>query len=389
MVSRRCALRGCALTVDNDTEEHIIPNAIGGRKKVRGFICRSCNNDTGSEWDDELARQLKPLSIYLGIKRQRGSVPSHNFPTASGLRIQVNADGTMTPAEPKIAVTTEGNSTRISVAARSRKELRQVLKGFQRKYPKIQDADIDKAMHGVRDNFHYSNDPIGIEARFGGVRAGRSLVKSALALVFDAGIDPSQCDLALNYLRNEEDEACFGYYYVRGRDLVVNRPAKLPFHCVHVVGCSTDSTMLGYIEFYGVWRMVLCLSETYVGKDFSRTYAIDPTTGGELDIVINLDLPVSEIREAYKYRRYDEAVFREAFCDVMDTVMEVGFRRELDRTSERAITAAYAKSGVAEGDPVTEELAWQLAEDITAEVLPFVIHNLTPPIFPKDIDDER
>ena len=374
--------------MDNDTEEHIILNAIGGRKKVRGFICRSCNGDTGSEWDDELARQLKPLSIYLGIKRQRGSVPSQNFPTASGQSIRLNADGTMTPAKPEIAVTTEGDSTRINVAARSRKELRQVLKGLQRKYPKLRDADIDKAMQGVRDNFHYSNDPIGIEARFGGTKAGRSLVKSALALVFDAGIDPNQCDLALGYLRNEDGEPCFGYYYVRERDLVANRPAKLPFHCVHVVGSSTDSTMLGYIEFYGVWRMVLCLSESYGGEDFSRTYAIDPTTGSELDIVVNMDLSVSEIREAYKYRGYDDAVFKEAICDVMDTVMEVGFRRELDRASERAITAAYAKSGVAEGDPMTEELAWQLAKDIVAELKPFFIHNLTPPVFPEGNVDE-
>ena len=389
MVSGQCALRGCALTADNDSEEHIILNAIGGRKKVRGFICRTCNSDSGSEWDDELAEQLNPLSIHLGIKRQRGNVPPQTFPTASGQSVRVNADGTMTLAKPEVTVTTEGDTTRIHVSARSRKELRQALKGLQRKHPKLRDVDIDEVMLKAQENSYYSSDPIEIRPNFGDIRAGRSLVKSAVALVFDAGIDPSQCDLALDYLLRDDKEPCFGYYYERGRDLVVNRPAKLPFHCVHVVGRSAESTLLAYIEFYGLWRMVLCLSETYSGGDFSHTYSIDPVKGQELDITVNLDLSVSEIRETYEYKRHDEIVFEKAICDVMDTVVETGFFRELGRVSEKAAIAASAKSGVKEGDVMTEELAARLAEDIVAEMQPFIIHNLARPVFPEDNADER
>ena len=389
MVSGQCALRGCALTADNDTVEHIILNAIGGRKKVRGFICRTCNSDSGSEWDDELAEQLNPLSIHLGIKRQRGNVPAQTFPTASGQSVRVNADGTMTLAKPEVTVTTEGDTTRIHVSARSRKELRQALKGLQRKHPKLRDVDIDEVMLEAQENSYYSSDPIEIRPNFGDIRAGRSLVKSAVALVFDAGIDPSQCDLALDYLLSDDKEPCLGYYYERSRDLVVNRPAKLPFHCVHVVGRSAESTLLAYIEFYGLWRMVLCLSETYSGGDFSHTYSIDPVKGQELDITVNLDLSVSEIREAYEYKRYDETVFEEAICDVMDTVVETGFYSELGRVSEKAAIAAFAKSGAKEGDVMTEELATRLAEDIVAEMQPFIIHNLARPVPPEDTADER
>ena len=387
-MSGLCALCGCVLTADNDSEEHIIPNAIGGRKKVRGFICRTCNSDSGSEWDDELASQLNPLSIHLGIKRQRGRVPSQTFPTASGKSVRVNADGTMAPAIPEVTVTTEEETTSIHVRASSKRELRQALKGLQRKHPKLRDVDIDEVMLEAQENSYYSSDPIEIRPNFGNIRAGRSLVKSAVALVFDAGIDPSQCDLALDYLLRDDKEPCFGYYYERSRDLVVNRPAKLPFHCVHVVGRSAESTLLAYIEFYGLWRMVLCLSETYSGGDFSHTYSIDPVKGQELDITVNLDLSVSDIREAYEYKRYDETIFEEAICDVMDTVMEIGFRREGDRVIERAITAALAKSSVQDGDVMTEELASRLAEDIAVEMLPFVVHNLTLPVFPEDHADE-
>ena len=387
MVSRLCTLRGCTLTADNDTDEHIIPNAIGGRRKVRGFICRPCNSDSGSEWDNELAKHLNPFSIHLGIKRQRGKVPSQIFPTTSGRRVRVNADGTMVPAKPEITVTTDGETTSIHVRGSSKRELRQALKGLQRKHPKLRDADIDKLILEAKDSWHYSSDPLEIRPGFD-AKAGRSVVKSAVALVFDADIDPKQCDLALDYMRNKDSKPCFGYYYVRGRDLVINRPVKLPFHCVHVIGRSSDSILLGYVEFCGLWRMVLCLSETYKGGDFSHTYAIDPVSGNELDIAIKMDLSISEIREAYEYKKFDNTVFEEAICDVMDTVMEIGFHRELDRASERAMTAAYAKSGVAEGEPMTEELAWQLAKDMVAELQPFFIHNLTSPVFPEDKVDE-
>lgn len=57
----------CALEIDKKckkfftekNEEHILPSAIGGRKKVTGFICKSCNNTSGHKWDSPLVNSLK------------------------------------------------------------------------------------------------------------------------------------------------------------------------------------------------------------------------------------------------------------------------------------------------------------------------------------------
>ena len=376
MDSRNCILCDSLLTDCNVTKEHVIPNAIGGRKRVTGFICRDCNSETGSGWDGELARRLEPLSLHLGIRRQRGNVPSQVFPTASGGSVQVKADGKMTIGKPEIEKTTDGNSTRIRIHARDMKELRSIMKGLREKHPQLRDRSLDDLMSTAEDNPIYSTDPIGIS--FGGPEAGRSLVKSALALTYDAGVDPSQCDLALEYLRNEGGEACFGYYYGRGNDLVVNRPEKLPLHCVYVVGSSSDSTLLGYIELYGLWRMVLCLSETYTGKDFSHMYAIDPIEGGELDITVNLNLSVAEIREAYQGKHCDQDTYLQAIENVVETVREVGFDREFARVYKNALQAAMIRLGVSEGDIMTDDLARELARDVAEAMMPFIIHNSTP-----------
>ena len=95
MEIQHCCLCGKVLTSDNNTEEHIIPNAIGGRKRVVGFICRDCNSRSGERWDAELVRQLAPLCVLLGITRQRGHVSPQTFRTFSGGSVRINPDRTM------------------------------------------------------------------------------------------------------------------------------------------------------------------------------------------------------------------------------------------------------------------------------------------------------
>jgi len=73
MANRKCALCDDDLTHENETLEHVIPNAIGGRKKISGFICVTCNNETGEHWDSELAKQLNPFSLLFSISRERGT----------------------------------------------------------------------------------------------------------------------------------------------------------------------------------------------------------------------------------------------------------------------------------------------------------------------------
>ena len=71
----------------NRSDEHVILNAFGGRLKAKSFICDSCNNNAGAKWDSELAKQLNPLALFFGIKRERGSSPSEIFSTTDGRKL--------------------------------------------------------------------------------------------------------------------------------------------------------------------------------------------------------------------------------------------------------------------------------------------------------------
>ena len=365
----------------------MIPNAIGGRKKVTGFICKPCNSQTGSQWDNELVRQLAPISLLLGITRDRKRVPAQTFQTSSGGSVRINPDRTMVRPTTKPQVKTEGSTTSVHVEASTRRELRRIVAGLRRKYPQLRSRELEQLVSEAQDKSFYSSDLIEIPGFSGGPEFGRAAVKSALAMVFDAGVDPKQCDLALDYLLREGKEACFGYYYKDGKDIVANRPPRSPFHCAYVKGCSGNSTIVGYVEFFSMWRAVLCLSQSYTGPDFTHVYAIDPVKGDELDISVDFDLTLSDIQAAYEYGKFDQDTYIGAISTVFDVIQETDFNRALERTVDDAVRETIAVCGfnvfnVNEGDYLTEEQAWDFTQEFVARVMPFVIHNVTPMNFP-------
>ena len=222
---------------------------------------------------------------------------------------------------------------------------------------------------------HYSSEWTAFDLALGGEQAGRSLVKSAVALTYNAGIDPNRCDLALEYLLNERAEPCFGYYYNKDSDVVINRPVKRPFHCVHVKGDPDTGTILGYVELYSLHRVVLCLSESYRAKAFTNSYAIDPVKGEEVDLNIDLDLRISDVRSAYNYEMCDEGVRRSAVSSLVECIVAADFNRALDRNIRGAVESAFAKCDAEQGDYLTDAQLHQLIEDIFQDLAPFIKHN--------------
>ena len=372
---QQCILCGRTLTSANSGKEHIIPNAIGGRKTVTEFICRSCNNETGTNWDAELARQLQSLSLLLGIKRQQGEVKPKRFPTSSGGEVELHADGKMTPTKPSHEKTTAGNTIQLKIRARSTKEMRKLLRGWQRKYPVLKNRSMADLMSAVQARSYYSPDLIGISLGFGGEKAGKSLVKSAMALVCDAGIDPEACDLALDYLTQDNAEPCFGYFYDKDKDFVVSRPVGRPFHCVYVKGDSGTGTILGYVEFYSLHRMVLCFSDSYSGRDFQNLYSIDPVKGEEVFIDIDLSLPMSEVRSAFANEKYNVDAFLSAVNSLFGHIVEADFKRERERVFRDAVEYASEGCDVTPGEDWSADQAHQFTEKIMEQLTPFIQRN--------------
>lgn len=369
-----CALCDIIITNENDTKEHIVPNAIGGRKKIKGFICRACNSTSGDSWDKELAKQLNPLSLFFGIKRERGSTPSQVFETTAGDKLKLHANGSMSNESPVFLenVLDDGISTRINIQARDMKEAKNMLKGVKKKYPKF---DIEDTFNKLEIQSSYCSDMLRMNFSMGGAEAGRSIVKSALALAVYSGIPIESCIEATSYLNNEDSEACFGYFYES--DLVKNRPQDTPIHCVSVKGCDKSNQVIAYVEYFGVQRMVLGLGTNYTGEAISNTYSINPITGEELELTVELNLTYDEIHEAYEYKKIPIGSVERACEKVIPAGMRASYEKEQNRVVDKALQNAFENCGAKEGEMLMSENIEKIISILMEEIEPFVLHNMS------------
>lgn len=106
-----------------NSDEHIIPNALGGRLKLKSFICKSYNNITGYEWDGILCRNLENISLYAGVSRDRGKLPSRVFKSEHDENVEyiVSDNGGIVPRNFSIEKDKDSNQTRFNIRAKDKK----------------------------------------------------------------------------------------------------------------------------------------------------------------------------------------------------------------------------------------------------------------------------
>jgi hypothetical protein len=199
---------------------------------------------------------------------------------------------------------------------------------------------------------------------------GRSVVKTATAFAFHAGVPTELCYLAVAYLRNMSTEPPFGYFYER--DLVNGRPAGLPIHCVAVAGDPKTGMLLGYVEYFGVQRVVVCLSQSYTGPAIAQSYGLDPTTGKTVPVRVELPFCTADVHAIYNYERIPDGGLARTFAEVVPTALERSFEQEKTRAIKDATRYAFENCGAKPGDMLTVEQTRKLASLAAERLMPFL-----------------
>ncbi len=65
----KCIFCGQPLTRRNRSEEHIIPENIGGKLTSRNIICSNCNNNFGRKIDNFLLETYRPIDLLYNPKK--------------------------------------------------------------------------------------------------------------------------------------------------------------------------------------------------------------------------------------------------------------------------------------------------------------------------------
>lgn len=365
----QCWLCPNLLEGKNRTGEHIIPSAIGGHKEVCDFICRECNSKRGIKWEAEVARQFLWFSSASGVKRGRGGKhPDLLVSTASGEKLKLRADTVLIPAEHKIEIEESDEKIKISIQSNDKETNKNLIRKVARDYP---DFNFEKAVRDMETVDSYPNHLLSMSFTYGGPDAGRSMVKSCLALLSDAGIQPEACGRALAYLNDPSPDAIPPFCLFFDVDLIAERPTDYLFHCVSVIGQPHERRILGYVEFYNFARILVHISDDYEGAAFQETYAIDPVEARELDLRVDFGDIQSNIYDHFTRPKDPPQMFLDALQCTGNIVNRIISDRVRDMAISKAATDALKALGL---HPHSEDIPSELKE----KWMSHFIKNLRP-----------
>ena len=370
-VVNKCAFCLDPLTEANDSDEHIIPNSIGGWMTIARFICRECNNRKGRTWDAVLSKQFAWMSSMTGISRDRGSVPSVVVSTIGGKDYKLHNDGTMTPARFQYSQVPDGDKTKISFVARDMGEVRKKVSELKQRYPNLDDQ---AALSSAKMSTSYLEEPIKVDLAPGGPEAGRSIVTTALAYAFKLGISPHKCEVVLPFLRQPELLAT-SYGWSSLIDVVKARKPGQIFHCVSIYGDPKTSSLLAYVEYFSFARWHIELSRQYDGPAIASTYAIAPDEAREIEITVDWNLELSLVARILDGDGYDSERTEKAVGQVMDALMKRSWDRSFNLAYQAACKDVMLEMGLSENDSISVALYPVFEKKVVEAMAPFIMHH--------------
>lgn len=354
-----CALCEKQIEISNDSREHIIPHSIGGRRKIRSFICIDCNSRSGDSWDAEIWQQFSHLAMMHGVDRERGAPPSIKIQTIDGENYLLLPDGSMTIPNSTYRTEPSEKGLKIKITARDKPTAHKMVKQVARKNPKV---DVDSFLSGMTATETPLESPVTFSAQFGGELAGRSMVKTAVALAAATGVNPKSCDAATQYLKGDTVTPPYAFFYLR--DLVANRPSTHAFNCVSVVGIPARRKLLGYVEYFSMSRIVVILSEHYDGPALNTTYAFNPASASGLDLKINLNLSDDEL----ELIRSNQALTDETYAAALNEGFGLIYKRSQTRLIEREASNAFEHACQSMGIPKDSIIPPERAQEFSSLV---------------------
>lgn len=358
------------ITPANETDEHIIINAAGGRLKSKELICRECNSEFGEDIDNVLAKQLNNLANMLMVKRHRGEPqPIIGEKKSTGEKYILDLGGKPKLSKPTIEKITEGDKTNISITARSEKELRKILKGIAKKNPHF---DVEDAMRSAKWREEYFDEALNFQNVIGGNEVFRAVCKCATNFFVHSKGKPEEIKHLIPYIKGDEEKEVVWMHY---QDNLYDLSLEESSHIIHLVGKKDEEILYCYVDYFNTYKYIVLLSDNYKGKDIEETYAFDLINVVPIQKEVSMDYNRTTLLDFFTNK--DAKPF-EKVKKSFDHSIALGLKRQDDRQRsellERAIQESLGK--YPEGVPITEEMIKETIEEIMKNITPYLLRRM-------------
>lgn len=366
----KCYVCDTEITDDNETDEHIILNAAGGRLKSKELICSKCNSDFGETIDGILAKQLNNLANMLMVKRHRGEPqPIIGDKQSTGERYILEVGGKPKLTKPTIDRTVDGDKTNISITARSEKEFREILTGMAKKHPHF---DVEEAMKSAQWREELFDEALHFQNVIGGNEVFRAVCKCATNYFIFCKGDPYQIKHLIPYIKGEEQKEVVWMHY---QDNLYELKPEESSHIIHLVGSNQEGVLYCYIDYFNTHKYLVLLNDNYQGQDIKQTYCFDLINIVPVELEVNIDYDKKVLLDFFTNK--DTKPF-EKVKKSFDHSIALGLKRQDDHQRgellERAIQNSLGK--YPEGTIITEEMINEVVNEIMKNITPYLLRRM-------------
>ena len=286
-----CWLCETLLTEGNQSREHIIPAALGGKRTVANFLCRRCNNSTGSKWDAALVGASKPMDFIASFGKWQEAETPHDYDLGNRANRHETKSGnetrTMYRGGGDSVTWIDGQTRHVKMFSHSEVQMQRISEGIRRKYSISREkwADAEHREKG-RSEDHSIQTGIMMDMP----KVTRAMVKSMLALACAEDVRREECQRVLEHWRT--DDVLHLGDFPEWEVLPVEEWSDL--RSVAVSGSPETGVLLGFTNLAGSMTWMTPLAAPYEGPPRHAVYAFNARTGKDVTVSPQMERPRAE-----------------------------------------------------------------------------------------------
>lgn len=297
----KCCRCGKPLTDENRSDEHIIPNAIGGILIDKNIYCKTCNNKYGAKEDKAFTDIFNALMAELNIRRSRKSEGS----PYTGLYFDI-----------------EKNSL-YKVTCKNKK----IVRAFDACDNYIKDFDKNKK-------------PQFLDFKIDNLAFKTGFAKIAFNYAVHCGIEPKQMDLLFDtkICKLSDKIALIPFIPLTMFDAFMEglEDQEL-YHALRIF--NIENCLFVYIELFSTFQYYVLLSENYTGNEIDETYCsliekraedteedkklFTPDSYKDIPILLGqYNISYSEVEEKMRKKYGHSDVSKQMFDEIANMILE-------------------------------------------------------------------
>ncbi len=262
----------CPAELDQTTNlEHILHNALGGRKKTPSAICSACNNKFGGTIDDVLTSQVTALRNLLQLESGKGNAaPTLKNVQAGEHKVNIKGDGSLElVATPFTIERLEDGRWNVQIRARSEEHLAEILPHLAAAL-QVPEEQLRAQLVGAQGSIIYQRaGAVHLGLLLGGPDAIRSAVKASLVmrstLVGNDEVRSAPYDAARQFVVNGDEQFSLNRTHIDSRSFGDIERMKAAFGLMfNLIYVRSDERgrVVGHFTLYNAVAWQFTLAET-------------------------------------------------------------------------------------------------------------------------------